>query len=132
MSTRAIDLVAGLALTLGVLACEEHSKERAAPEGTLSLAPTSATADPSEGPDSSVQTTDCDRIFRERVSSSAIRSIGYCRQGHILEVEFIQRAVYRYYGVPERVHRAFMNARSHGRFMSYVIKPAGYRLQRVR
>ncbi len=51
---------------------------------------------------------------RIRVSSSNIASIGW--ENGTLEVEFNDRSVYRYSGVPETVYRAFLNAGSKGRF----------------
>lgn len=125
--------VVALGLALGALGCEERSQAPSSQVPPASIERASPSADhPSAATQYPVPATDCDSIVRSRVSSSAIRSIGYCESDHILEVEFIQRAVYRYYAVPEHVYRAFMSASSHGRFMSYVIKPAGYRYQRVR
>ena len=73
----------------------------------------------------------CRDIFRVPVVSSAVRSIGYCADGRILEVEFVRGSVYRYFGVPERVFHDFLNAPSHGRYLNLVLKPAGYPYRRV-
>ncbi len=57
-----------------------------------------------------------DGIHRVAVSSSAVRSVGYDEQRQILEIEFPNRAVYRYYDVPPNVHRGLMAADAHGRY----------------
>lgn len=112
-------------------ACQQNPSPRSAPvptasRGTVELRPVVADQ-PSHRP-----TDSCESIPRRRVSSSAISSIGYCSDEMILEVEFIQGAVYRYFMVPERVYDEFMDAPSHGRYINTVIKPAGYRYLRVR
>ena len=55
-------------------------------------------------------------IPRQRVESTAIAAIGYSKRRHILEVEFVNGAVYRYLDVPPAVHRELMSADSKARF----------------
>ncbi len=56
------------------------------------------------------------RIPRQPVESSAIAKIGYSKRRHILEIEFVNGAVYRYLNVPIDVHRDLMSAESKARF----------------
>jgi hypothetical protein len=51
---------------------------------------------------------------RETVLSSAIRAVGFDPQSQTLEVEFTNGRVYRYFDVPEFLHRGFMVAQSKG------------------
>jgi hypothetical protein len=66
------------------------------------------------------------------VKSSAIAAIGYCPSKRILEVEFVRGArAYRYFDVPEGMYTAFLDAPSKGNYLNDVIKPAGFRYQRI-
>ena len=56
------------------------------------------------------------RIPRQSVQSSAIAKIGYSKRHHVLEIEFVNGAVYRYFDVPVSVHRDLMSAESKARF----------------
>src|SRR5881397_1812070 len=56
------------------------------------------------------------RIPRQRVESSAIAAVGYSRRRHILEIQFVNGAIYRYLDVPAAVHRDLMSAESKARF----------------
>src|ERR1700757_1377139 len=56
------------------------------------------------------------RIPRQRVESSAIAGVGYSRRRHILEIQFVNGAIYRYLDVPTAVHRDLMSAESKTRF----------------
>jgi hypothetical protein len=56
------------------------------------------------------------RISRQPVESSAIAKVGYSKRHHILEIEFINGAVYRYLDVPAMVYRDLMAAESKARF----------------
>ena len=71
-------------------------------------------------------------IPRQRVESTAIAAVGYSKRLHILEIEFINGAIYRYLEVPPAVHRDLMSADSkarfydsniRGRYHSVVIRP---------
>jgi hypothetical protein len=55
-------------------------------------------------------------IPRQRVESTAIAAIGYSKRRHILEIEFVNGAIYRYLDVPPAVHRDLMSAESKARF----------------
>src|SRR6266436_642179 len=56
------------------------------------------------------------RIPRQRIESSAIAKVGYSKRRHILEIEFVNGAVYRYFDIPFSVHRDLMSAESKARF----------------
>ena len=56
------------------------------------------------------------RIPRESVQSTAIATVGYSKRRHILEIEFVNGAVYRYFDVPLSVYRELMSAESKARF----------------
>src|SRR5437870_2274315 len=55
-------------------------------------------------------------IPRQHVESSAIAAVGYSKRRHILEIEFVNGAIYRYLDVPPSVHRDLMSAESKARF----------------
>ncbi|QTF07946.1 KTSC domain-containing protein [Brenneria izadpanahii] len=61
---------------------------------------------------------------RQSVSSSRIRSIGYDPENRILEIEFHNKTIYQYIGVPKRIHGKFISESvvSKGRFFDGVIK----------
>ena len=58
---------------------------------------------------------------RQPVESEAVHSIGYDKT--ILEIEFRDGRVYRYFPVPEAIYRDLMNAESIGNFVATRIKP---------
>jgi KTSC domain-containing protein len=62
------------------------------------------------------------RILRQPVESSAIAKVGYSKRHHILEIEFINGAVYRYLDVPAMVYRDLMAEESKARFYDSNIK----------
>jgi hypothetical protein len=70
-----------------------------------------ASAEPSPTPNQIIS-----RIPRQPVQSSAIAKIGYSKRQHILEIEFVSGAVYRYLDVPPTVYRELMSAESKARF----------------
>lgn len=55
-------------------------------------------------------------VFRQPVTSSNIRSIGYEDEPNILEIEFHSGGIYQYFEVPKSVYEALMGASSHGSF----------------
>ncbi len=61
-------------------------------------------------------------IPRESVVSKGIASVGYSKRLHILEIEFVNGAVYRYLQVAPSVHRDLMVADSKGRYYDRNIK----------
>ena len=69
---------------------------------------------------------------RTPVDSSALASIGYDRIEEILEIEFRSGAVYRYIGVPYVVWSALIEAESHGRAFSELVRRRWYVYWRVR
>ena len=70
-------------------------------------------------------------IPRKSVASKGIASIGYSKRLHILEVEFVNGAVYRYLQVAPSVHRDLMAADSKARYYDRNIK-GNYPSLRVR
>src|ERR1043166_6371951 len=61
-------------------------------------------------------------IPRQRCESSAIAAVGYSKRRHILEIEFVNGAIYRYLDVPSAVHRDLMSAESKARFYDSKIR----------
>ena len=53
---------------------------------------------------------------REKVDSSIIYSIGFDKEKSILEVEFVDGAVFRYTDIPYREYLGLMDAGSHGKY----------------
>jgi len=68
---------------------------------------------------------------RQYVSSSNIVSIGFDPDNMILEVEFLNGAVYQYYDVPQSIYDGLMAADSHGKYLAAYIKKGGYRYAQV-
>ncbi len=62
------------------------------------------------------------RIPRQAVESTAIARIGYSKRRHILEIEFVNGAVYRYLDVPVTVYRDLMSAESKAHFYDSNVK----------
>jgi uncharacterized protein len=61
-------------------------------------------------------------VNRTPVNSSAIVSVGYDRDGMMLEIEITGGAVYQYFDVPEPVYREFMSADSLGKYYNTNIR----------
>jgi KTSC domain len=78
-----------------------------------------AGAEPSEPRNSSPIVS---HIPRQPVDSTAIAKIGYSKRRHILEIEFVNGAVYRYLDVPPVVYRDLMSAESKARFYDMNIR----------
>jgi KTSC domain len=70
-------------------------------------------------------------IPRVRVDSTVIASIGYSKHRHILEIEFVNGAVYRYLEVSPSVYRELVFANSKAGFYDRNIK-GSYLSVRVR
>jgi hypothetical protein len=70
-------------------------------------------------------------IPRKSVASKGIASIGYSKRLHILEIQFVNGAVYRYLQVAPSVHRDLMAADSKARYYDANIK-GNYPSVRVR
>lgn len=62
-------------------------------------------------------------MYRQRVDSSVIASVGYDRDRRVLEVELVSGAVYQYLDVPPKDYLALLAADSQGRFYNQRIKP---------
>ena len=62
------------------------------------------------------------RIPRQSVQSTAIAKVGYSKRHHILEIEFVNGAIYRYFDIPLSVHRDLMSAESKTRFYDSKIR----------
>jgi hypothetical protein len=67
---------------------------------------------------------------RQPVESSSLVSVGYDAAEQTLEIEFAGGAVYRYFEVPDFVHRRLLGSSSPGRFVNAVVKP-NYRFREV-
>src|SRR6266480_4628241 len=61
-------------------------------------------------------------IPREPVNSTAIAKVGYSKRRHMLEIEFVNGAVYRYLDVPASMYRDLVTAESKARFYDSNIK----------
>ena len=59
---------------------------------------------------------------RVPVESHAITSVGYDRATNVLEIEFVDGDVYRYFAVPRRVHQELLAADSLGRYFQAQIR----------
>ncbi|MGX9567213.1 KTSC domain-containing protein [Pseudomonas sp. CFBP 5748] len=59
---------------------------------------------------------------RLSVSSSNIASVGHDESSKILEVEFLNGAVYEYYDVPEHVYQELISASSVGGYLAQWVK----------
>jgi hypothetical protein len=68
---------------------------------------------------------------RIRVNSSCVSSIGYARQTQVLEVEFVNGGLYRYFEVEPEIYEQFLHAESHGTYFNEEIKGA-YRYAIIR
>jgi len=62
------------------------------------------------------------RIPRQPVQSTAIANVGYSKRRHILEIEFVSGAVYRYFDVSPSVYHDLMSAESKARFYDSQIR----------
>ncbi len=81
--------------------------------GSMLLFATTVAGDPPTSRDSSEIVS---HIKREPVQSTAIAAVGYSKRLHVLEIEFVNGAVYRYLDVPASVHRRLLVAESKARF----------------
>jgi hypothetical protein len=95
---------------------------------TMAVAVSVSAADPSTSNDSEQIIS---HIPRQRVDSSAIAKVGYSKRHHVLEIEFVNGAVYRYLDVSLSVYRDLISAESKARYYDFNIK-GKYRSMRVR
>ena len=61
-------------------------------------------------------------ISREAVESRNIASIGFHVELRVLEIEFRNRALYRYFAVPPSIFEGMQKAESKGRYFSQTIR----------
>ena len=61
-------------------------------------------------------------MHRDPVKSSNLASVGYDSESNILEVEFLNRSVYEYYNVPQRIYEQLMRADSKGKYFNAYIR----------
>ena len=59
---------------------------------------------------------------RIKVVSSNIASVGYSVEKKVLEIEFVNETIYRFFDVPLGVHAGLLGARSVGQFFHANIK----------
>ena len=76
-------------------------------------------ADPAELNDSKQIVS---HIPRHAVQSTAIAAVGYSKRRHILEIEFVNGAIYRYLDVPSSVYRDLTSAESQARFYDFNVR----------
>jgi hypothetical protein len=62
------------------------------------------------------------RIPRQPVQSTAVAKVGYSKRRNILEIEFLNGAVYRYLDVPPAIYRGLMSAGSKAQFYDFNVK----------
>src|SRR5438045_9749060 len=61
------------------------------------------------------------RIPRQAVESSAIAKVGYSKRRHMLEIEFVNGAVYRYLEVPATMYSDLVTAATTAHFSHWAI-----------
>lgn len=61
-------------------------------------------------------------ISREQVRSTVIASIGYSKRRHILEIEFVSGAIYRYLEVAPSAYHDLMTADSKARYYDTYVR----------
>ena len=59
---------------------------------------------------------------RRHVQSSSLASVGFSEEHNVLEVEFNNRRVYEYFGVPRALYEQLLAAESKGAFMNRFIR----------
>ena len=66
------------------------------------------------------------------MTSTAIHSVGYDANSHILEIEFDSHEVYQYLNVPQAVANGLMSAPSKGQYFNSYIKTGGYQFRHLK
>ena len=56
------------------------------------------------------------------VQSTTLATVGYDDTREVLQLEFLSRAIYDYFGVPRAVHQALLGAPSKGRYFNQAIR----------
>ncbi len=65
------------------------------------------------------------------MKSTVLRSVGYAQDEAVLEVEFTNREVYRYFVVPRRVYVALLASSNPGRCFNQTVRDR-YPVRQVR
>jgi len=111
-----LSLLFGLPLTTGNLARHDVGGS------SCSQRLTSSTTQPSTASEDAATRPVISHISRERVRSTVIASIGYSRRRHILEIEFVSGAIYRYLEVAPSAYRDLMIADSKARYYDAYVR----------
>lgn len=56
------------------------------------------------------------------VQSTTLATVVYDEGRELLQLEFLNRAIYQYFGVPRAVHQALLSAPSKGRYFNRAIR----------
>lgn len=56
------------------------------------------------------------------VESTTLATVAYDARSQLLQLEFRNRAVYQYFGVPAEVHEALLRAPSKGKYFNRAIR----------
>jgi hypothetical protein len=56
------------------------------------------------------------------VESTTLRTVAYDEAREVLQLEFCNRAIYRYFDVPAAVHQALLDAESKGGYFNHFIR----------
>jgi hypothetical protein len=59
---------------------------------------------------------------RQQITSSYLKSVGYEKESHTLEIEFISGKVFQYLSFPEELYKNFNEASSKGKFFTQNIR----------
>ena len=59
---------------------------------------------------------------RQAIVSSYLKSVGYDKETHTLEIEFVSGKVFQYLSFPEELYKHFNDAPSKGKFFTQNIK----------
>ncbi len=69
---------------------------------------------------------------RTPINSGNVRSVGYDAESRILEVEFMDKTLYRYFGIPATLHAELLSSSAQGLYFEAHIKKSSYQCVRVR
>lgn len=57
------------------------------------------------------------------VNSTTLRTVGYDAERQLLQIEFQNRSIYQYFGVPASVYEELLEAPSKGAYFNRSIRP---------
>jgi hypothetical protein len=63
-----------------------------------------------------------EKMFREKVTSQSLKSIGFDPARSVLEIEFVTGGIYQYLNVSRKVYMELLSAKSKGRYFDYSIR----------